>query len=162
MKKGAGKGDNAESNGSTNVTYTGCGQVLNENDICPEIKMYTRKGLIAELTNDKTLLTSGSKNDSGDEGGGSDSDPSEDNMEEEEMAKIIPIKISKKKQEQPKKPLITKKQFKQEELKDNKQQTQTAKKPAKKPYNQGGSFFDRVKLPKSFGLRRVEMIDAWT
>jgi hypothetical protein len=46
---------------------------------------------------DKGLLTSGSKNDSGDEGGGSDSDPSEDNMEEEEMAKIIPIKVSGKK-----------------------------------------------------------------
>lgn len=93
---------------------------LNENDICPEIKMYTRKGLIAELTNDKRLLTSGSKNDSGDEGGGSDSDPSEDNMEEEEMAKIMPIKISKKKSEQAKKPFLTKKQFKQEEVKDNK------------------------------------------
>jgi hypothetical protein len=49
---------------------------------------------------DKTLLNAGSKNDSGDEGGGgSESDPSEDNMEEEEMAKIMPIKISKKKQE---------------------------------------------------------------
>lgn len=78
------------------------------------------------------------------------------------MAKIIPIKVSKKKQDQPKKPIVIKKQFKQEEVKDNKQQTQTIKKPAKKPYNQGGSFFDRVKLPKSFGLRRVEMIDAWT
>jgi hypothetical protein len=55
------------------------------------------------LTSDKTLLTAGSKNDSGDEGGGSDSDPSEDNMEEEEMAKIMPIKVSKKKQELPKK-----------------------------------------------------------
>lgn len=26
----------------------------------------------------------------------------------------------------------------------------------------GGSFFDRVRLPKNFGLRRVEMVDAWT
>ncbi len=51
----------------------------------------------------KTLLTAGNKNDSGDEGGGVLYDPSEDNMEEEEMAKIIPIKVSKKKQEQPKK-----------------------------------------------------------
>lgn len=84
--------------------------ILNEKDICPEVRQQTRKGLIAELTSDKSLLISGSKNDSGDEGGGSDSDPSEDNMEEEEMAKIIPIKISKKKQDlskknQPKKPL---------------------------------------------------------
>lgn len=28
--------------------------------------------------------------------------------------------------------------------------------------NSGGSFFDRVRLPKSYGLRRVEMVDAWT
>ena len=51
------------------------------------------------------------------------------------MAKIIPIKVSKKKQDQLKKPIVTKKQFKQEEVKDNKQQTQSIKKPAKKPYN---------------------------
>lgn len=42
---------------------------------------------------DKKLLNAGSKNESGD-GGGSDSDPSEDNMEEEDMAKIIPIKVA--------------------------------------------------------------------
>lgn len=37
----------------------------------------------------------------GDEAGssGSDSDPSEDNLEEDEMAKIVPIKVKKKKQE---------------------------------------------------------------
>jgi hypothetical protein len=79
---------------------------LLESEICPEVRQYTRKGLIAELTGDKNLLMSGSKNDSGDEGGGSDSDPSEDNMEEDEMAKIIPIKVSKKKQDAAKKPLI--------------------------------------------------------
>jgi hypothetical protein len=39
------------------------------------------------------LLKAGSKNDDND-GGGSDSDPSEDNMDEEEMAKIIPIKTN--------------------------------------------------------------------
>jgi hypothetical protein len=59
--------------------------------------MYNKKGLVAELMSDKNLLTSGSKIDSCDDGGGSDSDPSEDNMEEEEMAKIIPIKLSTKK-----------------------------------------------------------------
>lgn len=37
--------------------------------------------------NSKNLLSSGNK---GDEGGGSDSDPSEDNMDEEEIAKILP------------------------------------------------------------------------
>lgn len=43
--------------------------------------------------------------DFGDGGGssGSDSDPSEDNLEEEEIAKIVPIKIRKKKPELKKK-----------------------------------------------------------
>lgn len=50
---------------------------------------------------DKSLLNSGNKTEVGDEdGGGSDSDPSEDNMEEEEMAKIIPIKITNPKKKQ--------------------------------------------------------------
>ena len=69
----------------------------NESDIAEELRIYTKKALIAELMSDKSLLMAGStKNDSGDEAG-SDSDPSEDNMEEEEMAKIIPIKVNKKK-----------------------------------------------------------------
>ena len=70
-------------------------------DIAEELKIYTRKSLIAELMADKKLLYSGSKDDGGEDGGGSDSDPSEDNMEEEEIAKIIPIKLnpSKKKQD---------------------------------------------------------------
>lgn len=39
--------------------------------------------------------------DGGEEGSsGSDSDPSEDNLEEEEMAKIVPIKVKKKKVDQ--------------------------------------------------------------
>ena len=78
---------------------------LIEGEIAPELLKYTRKQLIAELMGDRTLLTSGSKNDSGEDGGdGSDSDPSEDNMEEEEMAKIIPIKVSGKKKPEVKKP----------------------------------------------------------
>ena len=58
----------------------------------------------------------GNKNDDkSEDGGGSDSDPSEDNMEEEEMAKIIPIKITKKKQDPRKSSCVplTKKNFKQ-------------------------------------------------
>jgi len=74
--------------------------------------------------NDKKLLQSGSKDDSGDnDGGGSDSDPSEDNMEEEEMAKIIPIKLNaSKKKNDAKKQLPIRKTFKQEEIKEQKQQ----------------------------------------
>jgi hypothetical protein len=37
------------------------------------------------------------KEDGDGESSGSDSDPSEDNLEEEEMAKIVPIKVKKKK-----------------------------------------------------------------
>jgi hypothetical protein len=53
------------------------------------LKDFNRKALIAELMSDKNLLLNGNKNESGDEEGGSDSEPSEDNMEEEEIAKII-------------------------------------------------------------------------
>lgn len=114
--------------------------------------------------NDKKLLQSGAKDDSGDnDGGGSDSDPSEDNMEEEEMAKIIPIKLNaSKKKTDAKKQLPIRKTFKQEEAKEQKQQQTQAKKSPTKRVNQGGSFFDRVKLPKSYGMRKVEMVDAWT
>lgn len=59
---------------------------------------------------------SGNKDDSGD-GGGSDSEPSEDNMDEEEFAKLIPLKANpygKKKQDSKKSKLPSpKKQFKQ-------------------------------------------------
>lgn len=41
---------------------------------------------------DKNLLTLGTKAEGKEEDGGSESEPSEDNMEEEEMAKIIPMK----------------------------------------------------------------------
>ena len=66
----------------------------------PELLLLHRKALIAELMANKNLLNSGGKgDDSGDDEAGSESDPSEDNMEEEEIAKIIPIKVSKKKQD---------------------------------------------------------------
>lgn len=58
------------------------------------MKIYTRKALIAELIGDRGLLNCGGKDQNSDDGGGSDSDPSEDNMEEEEMAKIMPIKVN--------------------------------------------------------------------
>ena len=52
------------------------------------------------MTDNKELIkmTEG-KEDDGAGGGssGSDSDPSEDNLEEEEIAKIVPIKLKKKK-----------------------------------------------------------------
>ena len=60
--------------------------------------MLNRKALIAELMNNKQLLTLGGKDDDSGDDGGSDSEPSEDNMEEEEIAKIVPyMKIATKK-----------------------------------------------------------------
>ncbi len=68
-----------------------------------------------ELKENKELIkmTEGKEDGDGDSSA-SDSDPSEDNLEEEEMAKIIPIKLKKKKQEVKKKPdkLIKKKMYK--------------------------------------------------
>ena len=66
--------------------------------IASELKDMNRKSLITELMSSKQYLSMGStENDTGEDGGGSESDPSEDNMEEEEMAKLMPIKINKKK-----------------------------------------------------------------
>lgn len=54
-----------------------------------------------ELNENKELIkmTEGREDDGGNDGGssGSDSDPSEDNLEEEEIAKIVPIKFKQKK-----------------------------------------------------------------
>lgn len=66
-----------------------------------------------ELKDNKELIkmTEGKEEGDGDSSA-SDSDPSEDNLEEEEMAKIIPIKLKKKKQEvkkKPEKPIVKKK-----------------------------------------------------
>ena len=57
---------------------------------------FNRKDLVNELLGNKNLLTMGEGivDDSDD---GSDSDPSEDNMEEEEIIKILPISKKKKK-----------------------------------------------------------------
>jgi hypothetical protein len=52
-----------------------------------------------ELNEHTELIKMTEGKEDGDEGGssGSDSDPSEDNLEEDEMAKIVPIKVKKKK-----------------------------------------------------------------
>lgn len=49
-------------------------------------------------------MTEGKEDGGGDSG--SESDPSEDNLEEEEIAKIVPIKIKKKKIDPKKKSLL--------------------------------------------------------
>jgi hypothetical protein len=52
----------------------------------------------AELENNKKLIDMTKGDEDGDDTAGSDSEPSEDNLEEEEMAKIIPIKAKPKKE----------------------------------------------------------------
>ena len=49
-----------------------------------------------ELTENKELIEMTKGDEDGEDSAGSDSEPSEDNLEEEEMAKIIPIKPKKK------------------------------------------------------------------
>ena len=58
--------------------------------------LFNRKDLVNELLGNKNLLTMGEgKEDDSDDG--SDSDPSEDNLEEDEIIKILPISKKKKK-----------------------------------------------------------------
>lgn len=63
--------------------------------------------LMKELGENKALIkmTSGPEDGDG-ESSGSDSAPSEDNLDEEDLAKIVPIKVKKKKVEKPKKPVV--------------------------------------------------------
>ena len=65
-----------------------------DKEISEESKSVDRKKLVAELLQDKALLNMGSKDDSE---GGSDSEPSEDNMDQDEISRLIPIKIPKRK-----------------------------------------------------------------
>ena len=66
--------------------------------------MYTKievKAIEQELTSNKKLIsmTMGEEGNSS----GSDSEPSADNLEEDEMAKIVPIKVNKKPKKEEKK-----------------------------------------------------------
>ena len=116
-----------------------------------------------ELSSNKKLI----KMTMGDEGNssGSDSEPSADNLDEEEMAKIAPIKITKK-------PEIKKKEEKKPEKPVTKQRPslkkpgspvgkrtivkEISRSPTKRPF--GYNPFDRLSLRK----RKPEMKDAWT
>mmetsp|Transcript_4820 Transcript_4820/g.7260 ORF Transcript_4820/g.7260 Transcript_4820/m.7260 type:complete len:114 (-) Transcript_4820:1769-2110(-) len=102
----------------------------------------------------------------GDEGGssGSDSEPSADNLEEEEMAKIVPIKPKPRLLKNDKKLAPPKKQVsllkKPQSPPANKRQPPVVKdisrSPMKRPF--GYNPFDRLSIRK----RKPEMKDAWT
>ena len=57
----------------------------------------SKKELVEQLVENKELIEFGSKEDSD---GGSDSAPSEDNLDPEEMANLIPMKVNKRKPKQ--------------------------------------------------------------
>ena len=97
---------------------------------------------------------------------GSDSEPSADNLDEEEMAKIAPIKITKKpepKKKEEKKPAPTTSKSNRPSLKKPPSPVgkrpvvkEISRSPTKRPF--GYNPFDRLSLRK----RKPEMKDAWT
>ena len=114
----------------------------------------------------------------GEDSAGSDSEPSEDNLEEEEMAKIIPIKPKKKLTEPPlpkvpqikKKPDLVKRPSKSQ-LGQEKSPTAGAKRqptfprptpsrsPMKRIFPYPTNPYDRM---KGRGIKKVEMVDKCT
>jgi hypothetical protein len=102
----------------------------------------------------------------GESSGGSDSEPSADNLEEEEMAQVLPIKppvktnpvppVKKLPERKPVKPVpIPPKPKSPPAVKRPVMKEIAYRSPMKKPYNNG---FDRLSLRK----RKPEMKDAWT
>lgn len=96
---------------------------------------------------------------------GSDSEPSEDNMSEGEIAKILPIKPKKKKQKKLISQNSLKKRRKELEIRlkeknRKKEEDEKAKKsPLKRVSNYKNALKDRFNLSR---IKRVEMVDAWT
>jgi len=95
---------------------------------------------------------------------GSDSEPSADNLDEDEMAKIVPIKLvkkpppPKKEEKKPAKKLtvVTKKPGSPVAKKPAPVVKEISHSPTKRPY--GYNPFDRLSLRK----RKPDMKDAWT
>ena len=136
------------------IVYTKIDVKININEISDYSK-FNAKSLEQELTTNKKLIsmTMGEEGNSS----GSDSEPSADNLDEEELAEIAPIKIVKKikiekiplKIEVPKKMIVVpeKKPVVVKYI---------ARSPVKRPY--GYNPFDRLNLRKL----KPDMKDAWT
>lgn len=96
---------------------------------------------------------------------GSDSEPSEDNMSDGEMAKILPIKPKKKKQKKLVSQNSLKKRRRELELKllekhkKKEEEEKTKKSPLKRVSNYKNALKDRFNLSR---VKKVEMVDAWT
>lgn len=122
------------------------------------------QALEKELTQNRKLISMTMGD--GDGSSGSDSEPSADNLEEDEMAKLTPAKPPVKKPKVEKKPPpkkeVPKKEIKKPQSPLNiKRQPppiikEISRSPAKRPV--GYNAFDRLALRK----RKPEMKDAWT
>ena len=128
-----------------------------------------------ELTRNKQLIEMTKGDEDGDESPGSDSEPSEDNLSEEEMAKIIPTKRSKelanKLKDKNKKPEPMVRKSSATRLKDDKSPSARGK---QQPPVVGRTKLTRSPIKRIFpyqnpydrlmrrGIKKVEMVDAWT
>lgn len=135
----------------------------------PDYKALNVLALEKELTENKKLInmTMGEEGNSS----GSDSEPSADNLEEDEMAKIVPMKPKKpvppkkepppkpdpKKKVPPAPPVAIKKPVSPQEKKRPIVTKDFSKSPTKKPFGYNYAF-DRLSLRK----KKPEMKDAWT
>mmetsp|Transcript_27276 Transcript_27276/g.27147 ORF Transcript_27276/g.27147 Transcript_27276/m.27147 type:complete len:237 (+) Transcript_27276:213-923(+) len=96
---------------------------------------------------------------------GSDSQPSEDNMSDDEISKILPLKVNKKKQ----KKLPTQNSFKKrnkelelkmrEKIKKKKEQERAKKSPMKRISNYKNALKGKFNLSR---ISKVKMVDNWT
>jgi hypothetical protein len=97
---------------------------------------------------------------------GSDEEPSEDNMSDDEIAKILPVRLKKPKQ---KKKLVSqnslkkrKKEFElrlKEKNRKREEDEKAKKSPVKRISNYKNALKDRFNLSR---IKKVEMVDAWT
>lgn len=122
-----------------------------------------------ELTNNKQLIEMTKGDEDGDESAGSDSEPSEDNLSEEEMAKIIPVKRKESPNKQKKKPELNRKSS-ATKLKDEKSPSARGNKPpavarsnlTRSPIKRIFPYQNPYDRMMRRGIKKVEMVDAWT
>jgi hypothetical protein len=106
--------------------------------------------------------------DESDDSIGSDSEPSDDNMSDSEISKILPVKLRKKRNSK----LTAQNSFKKRQKDIEKRMKERllikreemekkilSKSPVKRIYNNRNIFKDKLAMPK---IAKVEKIDAWT
>ena len=124
-----------------------------------ELYNITAKDLQKELMTNKKLIAMTTGRDDG-ESSGSDSEPSADNLDEEEMASVIPIRLDKNKiPPMPKKPVPPIKVPPPKKPKTPPQKKMIVKQLAPSPQKRPLNDFNRLRT-----MRKVkpDMKDAWT